>query len=214
VTIKKSLESRIRGWYPKEPTLPKISAKIVFPTKPATLPTQKPEGTVSATKVLGFLAILFAFIEIANIIGFRNLNSIPSSSQVGWIAVGLIFGFILTLIFTRRQLSRFGQDNKITINKKDTLTLVVPLIIFFISAGLASVIMYSFDTIIKHGFIGLLPSIYALAMSGFITRYVLFIVYEKRKNIILVQYWFGPGIFAVPKSGKISLINQVAGLEQ
>jgi hypothetical protein len=70
MTAKKSLENRIRGWFPQEPTMFRTRLKVDYENKrqPPIIP---PGYTLSSTRVAAIVAIFYIIIY-----GFLSLNNL------------------------------------------------------------------------------------------------------------------------------------------
>jgi len=62
---------------------------------------------------------------------------------VAWIIVGLAIGIISDMMYTKNQLSRLSKDCQFTMNGKDWVLLIVPMVLFFVFAGVANSFLYS-----------------------------------------------------------------------
>lgn len=203
MNVKKSLGSRIRGWFPKEPTVISTRLKVNHENKqpPLIIPS---DYKLSATKIAGafaiFWLIFYGFIFFTSFSPTRN--PISSFQIVAWIIAGLAVGLISNAIVTKNQLTRISKDYQFTPNGKDVVLVIVPIILLSIFSGFVSLFLYSSLQV-------WLISIYAWGISFEITRIVLFAAFEKKENMRLMQSWWGANIILVPKAP----INIVKRLE-
>ncbi len=108
---KESLES-IRGWFPKEPILPKVQTKTDFRINPQVSVPNFDWTTVRIAKFSGFFAAFFAILSSLAIVQNVTEFHISFASQIGWIGAGLIFGLILSTILILRQLKQLEKNHK------------------------------------------------------------------------------------------------------
>lgn len=194
MTVKKGLENRIRGWFPHDPTMISTGLKVTRESKqpPLMIPS---EYKVSATKFLGGLTIFW--ITFYGYFFFYAFNifwrPISVFQIVAWIIVGLVFGVISHMLYTKNQLSRLSKDYQFTMNGRDGVLLIVPMVLFFVFTGVANSFLYSSSQV-------WLISVYTFAVSGLITRIILLAAFEKKENMRLMQSWWGSTIFLVPKA--------------
>ncbi len=200
MTLKKRLEHRIRGWFPKEPYIISARLNVEHEDKkpPQVIP---PEYKVSATKVTGAFAIFWTIFYGYLFFTILDLKRYPVSSFqiVPWIIAGTVVGVIIGSMFTKNQLGRLSREYQFSINGKDMVLLIVPLVLFFVF-GFSVGLSYSFTSMsitVMHGF---LISFLSLGISLQIIRYVLFVAFEKKENMRIVQSWFGYGFLLIPKA--------------
>lgn len=199
MTTKKTLENRIRGWFPQEQTMINTRLKVNHEYKqpPLVIPS---EYKVSATKLLGGLTIFFIifygymfFFAFNNFAANFDRHPVSAFQIVVWIIVGLAVGVISDAIVTKNQLSRLSKDYQFYTNGKDWVLLIVPMILFFIFGGYVSLFLYSSLQV-------LLISVYCWGVSYQLTRVLLFAAFERKENMRIMQAWWGTNIFLVPKA--------------
>jgi hypothetical protein len=105
--LKKRIENRVRGWLPKEPTLPKAPAKIEFQINQQDLPLK--QRTSRTGWVLIFLALFFMFIPFV-----YSILTFPDGYSI-WVTASGILGASLVLAFVRYQYRRISRMK----NKQD-----------------------------------------------------------------------------------------------
>jgi uncharacterized membrane protein len=130
MNAKRSLENRVRGWFPTEPY--RIGAKVnneaSFERKqpPLQIPLGYDIGTTKATIALAiFCTALCAFQIYLNIIDKVTFTVF----QIFLIIVGVIVGSVLEKKIVSSQLNRLSRDYKFTSNVKELL-LLSPMLIF------------------------------------------------------------------------------------
>ena len=198
--VKKSLKSRIRGWFPQEPKLPKAPAKTDFQTnsppilKAKPTPTQMAPGTVRTIRSLGFQAIFWTIFSFLFINQIRVGYHISSTLQIAWITAGLILGLLFSAVFTHRQIGYFEKNSQFPTQKAGPVfAAIVGVIIIMVVVYLSMLIF------LPSVGVGFLSSVFATAPTFFATRYLMFLRYEEKKEIFIVQYWWQAGLFALPK---------------
>jgi len=106
---KNSLESRIRGWLPKNPALPMVPSNVNFEVDQRNLPLRKKTDSLGWAMV--FLALLFLFIPIV-----YSILYFPGGYSI-WISATGILGASLFFIFVFYQNRRLNRmRNKINFN--------------------------------------------------------------------------------------------------
>jgi hypothetical protein len=197
MTSKKTLENRIRGWFPKEPAMISKRFNVYHESKqpPLMIPSNY---KLSATKFAGAFAIywiiFYGFIFYFVFFSF-NIYSHPVSEFqiVTWIILGLTGGVISNAIVTKNQLSRLSKDYQFNTNGKDMVLLIVPMVLVFGFGGFVSWFLYS--SLQVWGIL-----IYCWGVSFCLTRVLLFVALERKENMRLMQSWWGTNIFLVPKA--------------
>ena len=199
MTVKKTLQNRIQGWFPQEPY--RISTRINLNYENKRQPPIIPPGyTLSSTRVAAIVAIFY--IIIYGFLSLNNLNfeeyPISAFQVVAWIIFGVSVGAFSSIIFTQNQLGRLLKDYQFSTNGKDLVLLIVPLVLFSIFGFFVSLSFYGIMlTAALHGW---LISVYSYGVSMLIIRYVLFLAFEKRENMRLMQSWWGMEIFLIPRA--------------
>ena len=194
MNVKKSLENRIRGWFPQEPYAISTRLKVNHENKqpPLIIPL---EYKVSTTKFLGGFAVFWiVFYGYIFFSSFNLINHPVSAFQmVAWIIAGLAIGVISDTVFTKNQLNRLSKDYQFTTNGKDWGLLIVPMVLFFIFSGFVSWFLYSSLQL-------WVISVYSWAVSSQLTRVLLFAAFERKENMRTMQSWWGTRIFLVSKA--------------
>jgi hypothetical protein len=188
------LQNRIRGWFPQEPIL-KITfqvqrARVKVDSETKQPPLLIPSGyTVSTTKMLGALTIFWIVVYGFLFFNTLNLTVFPVSpfQAVAWITAGLAVGTITGTILAKNQLGRFSKNHQFSTTGKDIVSIIVPIVLFFIFSSVLSLSTILF-------------SIYSLGVSIQITRWVVFFNFEKKENMRLMQSWWGMEIFLIPRA--------------
>jgi hypothetical protein len=195
MNVKRSLENRIRGWLPHEPTMISTRLKVNHELEqpPPIIP---PDNKVSYTKIFGVYAILI--IVVYGFMAFfttfdQGRNPISLFQSVIWIIIGLAFGVISSLIETKYQLSRVSKAYKFTTNRKDYVLIYVPAILF-------AIFSYFIGSFLHSSLPQWSISMYTWGISLLITRIILFVSFERKENMRLITSWWGGStVFLVPK---------------
>jgi hypothetical protein len=196
MNAKQRLNSRIRGWFPQEPYL--ISTRSKLKEEKNLLPLIiPPQYKVSALKFSVMFSIFW--IIVYGYMFFSSFNpgrGIVSGFQVAlWVIAGLAVGTISCAVFTNNQLGRLLKEYKtISLNKKDWVLLVAPMVLFFILSISVSWSIYGSPSQ------ELLISFFAWGVSSEITRVALFANFEKKEKMRIMQTWFGEGFVLIPKA--------------
>jgi hypothetical protein len=198
MTAKKTLENRIRGWFPQEPYRinTKVNSELGFERNksPLTIPLGY---NLSATKVAGaqavFLTLILAFCISSEILSIVRGYTAFNFFNVLWLICGSIIGTILGLIITRNQLNLLSREYKlIQINKKEIILFIIPAVIYFTVTGF---FFLALQNLLWWGNY----AIFCWGAPLFLIRYFLFVAYERRENLCLVQSWWNSGIYVIPK---------------
>lgn len=205
MTIKQSLENRIRGWFPKEPysisSCVKSKFEIIQP--PLSIPQQY---GASATKSAGILSVIWVILGVFLTVFFIGIDRhVSLIYQIGWISGSAVAGIISGLLYTRNQLNRLSKNITIGLEVKDIGLNAVPLLAFiFISAYVAIV----FDVPAVGSF-----SFFSAFACQQLARYITFWAYEKREKMRVMQPRFGSELAIIPKPPKNSNNNLKAPAE-
>lgn len=192
--IKRSLENRLRGWFPKEPQLISRSCRIGIAAKQPPL-IIRPEYTLSATKYVGALAI-FGIIFYGFLFSSLNFEWNPFSvfQFTAWIILGVTIGTMSSMVYTRKELGRLSRNFQTNTNWKDAILLYfAPIFVFALFGFFVSRVLFSLTLT------GFILSLYAYVVSSLLTRYGLMHFYEKTENMRIMQGWFEGGFAVIPK---------------
>ena len=205
MTVKKTLQNRIRGWFPQEPYRISTRIKVDYENihQP---PTIMPNYNVSATKAAGVGAILWTIVYgflFSTILQFERYP-VTAFQIVAWIAVGSAIGIISAMMGTKNQLSRLLKDFKFYPNGKDIALQIVPMVVYVIS-GSFTIFFILGSNIYAPPSQGFAFSVYALSVFIFVTRPFLFFAFERRENMRLMQSWVGGEIILIPKAPKSNI---------
>jgi hypothetical protein len=200
MTVKKSLENRIRGWFPQELTM--ISTRLLVNHENKQPPRIiLPEYKVSTTKLFAGLTIFW--IIFYGCIFFSAINIVwhPSSAFqiLAWIIIGLAIGIISDAILAKNQLSRISKDYQFSNNGKDWILYAVSVALFLGFGGFVSWFFYSSLQMWA-------VLVYSWGVASQLTRVLLFAAFERKEKMRLMQSWWGTNIFLVPKA-PISNVN-------
>ncbi|GEM_PF-2590366 len=206
MTVKKSLENRIRGWFPQEPRMivrTRLNVDSDKKQPPLMIP---PEYTVSATKAAVVFAvfwiILYGFFSFTSI----NFERYPVSivQVVAWIIAGLVVGTVTSAIVTKSQLGRLLRDYRFEVNGKDLVILLVPIVLFFVF-GVYESLPFIGTRVSVSDIQGLYIGVLAWGISSLIIRAALFAAFEKEKDMRIMQSWWGGAMYLVPKAPQSQL---------
>lgn len=212
--MKRSLSSRIRGWFPQEPILKKpfqvkngrVKVDSEMKPQPIVIP---PGHSVNATKTAGMQSVYFAVLGFFFTYLFSFLVpdfSFPLTYMVAWVIAGLTVGAISGGMYTQNQLKRLSKNNQIYPNIKDIILLCVPMLILFFIGVYSSWFLYG-AYMQGSVLLVLIASVFSLGISAQTTMYALFSAYEKRENMRLMRNAVGWRIIAIPKA-PLSNVNQ------
>jgi hypothetical protein len=198
MNVKKSLENRIHGWFPKEPYLISTRVKVDCETKqpPLMIP---PEYNVTATKTAAYGAIIWTFFYFFTSFLLLSLESFNFPMLLAWIIAGSAVGVISGTMYTQNQIRRVSRDYLILPNRKDMILAIVPMLIFFIFVSFVSWFLYD-ASLRGSASLGPLVSVCASLISSQVIRYAVLRAYEKRESMRLMQSWFGGAIALIPKA--------------
>lgn len=200
MTIKQSLEHRIRGWFPKEPYLGGNRTQLSSESKQPPLVIQSGYNTSAAQSARALTIVwivLDSFLGILTVAAGRDFGNIFPWSVVVWIITGIILGACSGIMFTRSIIQRISKDYQYHPSLADVVQFSFPIIIFSV-AGLTVIFLF-YSNLILSALIQLMASAYTLNTASMVARSVLFPAYEKRETMQLMQKVFGGGIIAIPK---------------
>jgi hypothetical protein len=199
------LEKRIRGWLPKEPNVPLAPAKIDFRVNERPLMTKQMGKGTSSTRFLRFHSIFLAVLGSLFIIQFNVQSHISLTSQVIWIIAGLTVGSIISASFAKWQLNCLTRDKELRATIAESLFIAGIMLIF--TGTLVGVLSTNLST--GSGF---LNSAFAGASVFGGVRYVLFLRWEKKNKMCILQN--RSRFFVVPQSGTNSTVDKVVSSEK
>lgn len=192
LSIAFGLVSFIRGWLPKEPNVPMVPAKIGFRVNERPLMTKQMGKGTSSTRFLRFPSIFLAVLGSLFIIQFNVQSHISLTSQVTWIIAGLTVGSIISASFAKWQLNRLTRDKELRATIAGSLFIAGIMLIF---TGILVGVITNFPTGIRMGF---MSSVFAGASVFGGVRYVLFLRWEKKNKMRILQN--RSRFFVVPQS--------------
>jgi Na+-driven multidrug efflux pump len=197
MTLKKSLENRIRGWFPHESTL--ISARLMvnheYKQPPPKIQIDYRESATSAVKTTVFSGIILYGLVISLL--FFTLQSYNGLILASWIIIGSAVGIISGKAYTQNQLLRISREYQIKLNSKDFILSIVPLFAILLPGFFVD--LFLLKELLQSAEFGLILGVFAFSISLQITRCALFRAYEKRENMRLMQSYNGWGIAIIPK---------------
>jgi hypothetical protein len=201
MTIKQSLENRIRGWFPKEPYLGSRIVKVNNEPKQPPLVIPQWSNTSATTRAASF-AIAWLFMSGLFVLMKSSEFDPPipvfdAFSVLGGLAVGAIYGFFST----RKEVKSLSRNYQYRPNGKYIALTIILIFVFFILFSLL-IFAKQYSEIMPLVSNGLLLCAYPFGVSMLTIRYVWFSIFEKRENMRLMQSDFGT-IFAIPKPPEI-----------
>jgi hypothetical protein len=200
MTIKKSLENRIRGWLPYEPYLTRTLVRQDCETKHLPPTIISPDYNLSATIHAGAYAVFFILLYGFLLFVSFNLAWYPISilQIVAWAIAGLAVGTITSAIYVTHQLRQLKQSYQISILDKVFALFAVSIIGSFI-------VVYFVDLHNEPVLNGSLIWVYAFGASIVAIRYILFYRYEKRENMRIMQKWVGSSYVIIPRAPSVEV---------
>ena len=199
MNVKRSLESRVRGWFPAEPYLVSTTrVKVAYVTRQKSL-IIPPDYTWSATKYAVVIAAIWIICFSYPLLSASNFGFNLSAFQIAvWVFAGLTFGGLSGVACTKNQLHRLSKDHKISVTAKDMMLLSIPMLLFMVSVYLATWLLLSGS--VRGGVLGgFLFAVYFWGVSLYVPRIFLFRSYERKANMRLMQSWGDSGIAEIPK---------------
>jgi hypothetical protein len=196
------LKNRIRGWLPKESNVPVVPAKTDSQINKRPLTTKQTENGKSATRDLLPHAILFAVLSPFFLIQVNAYFNLPLASQITWLITGLMFGSIISASLAKRDLNCLARDKEI---RSFTIVVAVLFVVgfMFIFSGIIVVVLFTgLPGWIKGGF---MSSVFADASVFTVVRYVLFLKWEKKNKMCILQN--RSRFFVVPQSDTNSTVD-------
>lgn len=196
--MKRDLENRIRGWFPKEP-YSIVVRHVKVDTEPKQPPLVIPPwSNQSATASAAMTAIMWIIISSMAILTISiDFDYASPLIQVAFLLAGLAVGAAYGVLSTKKIVAILSRKHQYNYTGK-TLVLAIVLVvaIFGFFAVLPSIIGYSpISGALIRGF---WLSFYSFAGSMLMARYVGFFAFEKRQNMRLLQS--SMSIFVIPKA--------------
>jgi hypothetical protein len=174
---------------------------------PPSLPPPPPatnriiEGTYNVTKFSGVFAIFWIIFTALSATQATGQFHIALTVELVWIGTGLIFGLFYGIVISHRQLKRLEENYVYSTFSKDLLIIAVPIVIFAFAGYVGSIIFLGFESSLLGSVSeGWLTSILAVGASASALRYLLFLAFERKKNVFIVQYWFGSESFTLSRA--------------
>ncbi|MGA2385542.1 MAG: hypothetical protein ABSG33_03310 [Candidatus Bathyarchaeia archaeon] len=157
MNARKRLESRIRGWLPKESNLPKPHQRYAQPTTINQKHiTREPHSRKQTTGILIF-ASAFALLTLA-FVDFQVINSIITWQVAAiYLVIGLIAGWLISSPFIKRQLKLLREKGEINYGAflyRVAISLAVVVAVSGITGFLFSYLSLQIKTIYADSFLG------------------------------------------------------------
>jgi hypothetical protein len=192
--VKRSLGSRIRGWFPQEPKITGASTKTALEINQQPL-TYESSGTLSATKWQIAQAIFWSLLGINFLLRVNAQMEIPFLALLACIVMGVVLGSVLAGLITRTQLNILMEKTKIGVSLQTKLLVVA---VFVIVIGLAlSGIYNSIPLSLTSGFF---DAVIPAGLAFLVVRCVLLLNFERKCQMRIMQSWAGWGMFVVSKN--------------
>lgn len=193
--VEKSLQQRIRGWFPQEPQFTNAapSGKVSQAHPPI---EQYLRTSSSLTKNTSYFAVCFV---ISGCLGFFIAqffgNYVYGIGDLFWILAGITVGLLTGLWSAQGQLKQLAQTNQVPIHGKHFKYEIVAMTLF----GL--VVFIGFQI---HAMQTVFSPFSLMVAASYSSKYLIFMGYEKIRKVIirqqnLSQYVIDPVIFALPK---------------
>jgi hypothetical protein len=197
MNVKRTLQNRIRGWFPTEPYL--INRRIKVDTEPKQPPLVIPTlSNTSATTNTAVSTIFWIFLSSFWILLLTSFDNSPSPVlQASVVLAGLAAGAVYGFMSTRREVRILSNNYQYKPNGKHVALLTILIVTLFISFFVVIVSVGSF-AILHTVSNGLFLSVYPFGVSMFTIRYMWFSAFEKRENMRLIMS--GGSIFVIPKA--------------
>jgi hypothetical protein len=200
MNVKRRIGSHIRGWFPQEPRLGKtVSTQSVHQVYP---PLINYGATRSSARIALGSAIVNGIVGCIFVIFSFFIDYTIDISDIFWILTGTIFGCLTSVLLIQRQLKQLIKKNQVTLGTRNRIFEMLPIAIFGFTE-LVSGWLFS----ASHTFVGYLTGLSASIAATYATKYLLFLGYERRRNVIIKQqevsgYVIDPVMFALPKPTK------------
>jgi hypothetical protein len=126
MNIKKSLESRIRGWFPKEPDVAQPEKSNI--QKLTSEQNQTPDllaGRIVMVVLMGYLACLTILLFSSMFTHYQATQWL----QLGGIGLGWLLGSLITVSFTRKKLRLLKEKGEI---RRSIKLVVLSSLVYFI----------------------------------------------------------------------------------
>jgi hypothetical protein len=206
MNVKKSLENTLRGWFPKEPTLPRMPAKLRFYAKPKECSYNVisiPYNTNKATNFIGVQAIFWTLFSLFNINQIAGQGRLPLPYLIVCIIAGLACGSTLGILYVQRLLHRLAADHKAYPKSKDYLLLLGPL---------AALLIVGFVFLVPPYFLSSPPIfpawatiLFSLTIALWNTWLIQMLIYQKKNDMYILSS--SAGFFEIPHKRPTTPVN-------
>jgi hypothetical protein len=196
MNAKKSLENRIRGWFPKEPILREPTQRFQGIANDQIL--IRHQGGTRSTPVLGFGTLVTTFLGITILLS-GAISHISTDSQIVWLSLGLISGVVLSVILAKKVL------NSLATRGETSPSITLPKALLFVGALiiLLGAVLWLASQFLPAT-IGSFPLDFLLgSLIGFgPARFVLFFAWERKNNKLIFTNPHARNYYAVTKTEK------------
>jgi hypothetical protein len=205
--VKKSLESRIRGWFPREPTLPWAATKRRYTVEPTNCnPTVHiPQSTYGVLKFKGAFVIAWSLLSLWAI--FSDFaNRLSFFFLITSIFVGFAVGSALGVLFATRLLRQLTIKHQVCTSIKEVLALVLSIAVLPIVGAIGLAIFlgnFTFSLVITIWN----PILLSFGLALFIVDFILFLRYERKNDMIVLTGYGTAGYFEIPRKKPTTPVN-------
>ena len=201
MNVKKNLENRIKGWFPKEPN--------PWPIQQYTQPPPiNQEATKSQSRsgrrislLMALYAAVWAFFSFTFMLSLNNLYHSNSSFRIIWLIVGVSVGIIFSGSITFRQLLALEKKGENPTTVKTNMIAIGVLILLVVT--ISEVATSNLPSVIKSAMGYMLV---ASTPSAIVTRTVLMVSWEIQKRTRIYQD--KDGLYISSNHGNLNIKNQ------
>jgi len=184
---RKSLENRIRGWFPQEPKIKNqtfaVSANL---PKTQTVPPRRYENSIDDASMLWIVALSLMLLNLG---GYNNL---PFANFIGFVVFGAVMGIFLVVVPAYRELQTLFKTGLSSVKLSEITRHALSV------AGLCLIVGFLIGQF-PHTLKGSIAVFFvSSALSIIVARALLFGAWERKNKADL---WQGKGysLYSVPK---------------
>jgi hypothetical protein len=192
---------KLRGWFPQEPYLKGIHAKVNSENKPQ--PPKAIETLYSGSATQSIRPLIVIWLVLDSLLGYLIIAGAWDFGAgyypipvVIWMISGLVLGAVLGVKQTQRIVQKLSRDFQYRSRLGEV---VYSFPIFLLSVPVYAVIMLYYPNLSLAGLVQFLVSGFALSTAVVVSKYVLFSAYEKKENMTIVQTVKGGGLLVIPQ---------------
>jgi hypothetical protein len=218
MNVKKTLQNRVRGWFPQQPKLPKAPASINFGVE---APPQPPSQPIPAAEPMraadGVFAAAWTFIAVFTVFTAVKTGSqlnIAFSSQFIWVFIGVAVGAVCGAKSTQLRLNRLAKGDEARSKKQivmQTVVLGVPMLLLLVFSAFISNMLYGYDPLRLGWGFGLSLCCFPALAAIFDIGWFLQFLYERKNNVqvVLIRTSTFKGKYAlIPKLNTKKPVNK------